>query len=251
MSTEQENIKLEQGTYEILRKRLESQTSELSNRLVNLNEARKAVFGSIETKLLNTQRISTEYNCVAWDMFTLNDNMLFGYNVQMGLKSEIEISDVLSVFKFNGNEFKKDNLNLLNHPAFHDDFKNLYRYYKETKFVKFFTSLPYLYMVFRIGKNDNDIKAFKWLIEEDGSLTYIDARSEHEINYPKQHEFSWKKTNRSQHREGTHSHISIEEKVFVETIGGDLTVKIEDNTCLLYTSPSPRDGATSRMPSSA
>ena len=29
------------------------------------------------------------------------------------------------------------------------------------------------------------------------------------------------------------------------------TSKAETKTCLLYTSPSPRDGATSRMPSSA
>ena len=32
---------------------------------------------------------------------------------------------------------------------------------------------------------------------------------------------------------------------------GDLNGAIEDQTCLLYTSPSPRDGLLSRMPSSA
>ena len=32
------------------------------------------------------------------------------------------------------------------------------------------------------------------------------------------------------HRHGTHPHISIEDRVFVETVGGDLTIKIEDNT---------------------
>ena len=30
-----------------------------------------------------------------------------------------------------------------------------------------------------------------------------------------------------------------------------LSVHLDNRTCLLYTSPSPRDGATSRMPSSA
>ncbi len=29
---------------------------------------------------------------------------------------------------------------------------------------------------------------------------------------------------------GTHPHISIADRFFVETVGGDLTVKIEDNT---------------------
>ena len=31
----------------------------------------------------------------------------------------------------------------------------------------------------------------------------------------------------------------------------DLLIVLDDNTCLLYTSPSPRDLSTSRMPSSA
>jgi hypothetical protein len=32
------------------------------------------------------------------------------------------------------------------------------------------------------------------------------------------------------HRYGDHPHVSILDKVFVETVGGDLTIKIEDNT---------------------
>ena len=32
------------------------------------------------------------------------------------------------------------------------------------------------------------------------------------------------------HRGGLHPHISIEDRVFVETTEGDLTIKVEDNT---------------------
>ena len=35
------------------------------------------------------------------------------------------------------------------------------------------------------------------------------------------------------------------------TIGADLDVRVSLSTCLLYTSPSPRDRQKSRMPSSA
>ena len=37
------------------------------------------------------------------------------------------------------------------------------------------------------------------------------------------------------------------------TVNGTITSKggTDENTCLLYTSPSPRDGLLSRMPSSA
>ena len=37
----------------------------------------------------------------------------------------------------------------------------------------------------------------------------------------------------------------------VLTLAQGVSVSVLDNSCLLYTSPSPRDGATSRMPSSA
>ena len=42
-------------------------------------------------------------------------------------------------------------------------------------------------------------------------------------------------------------------KIYVKdiTIGGDSPIVIQSMTCLLYTSPSPRDRQKSRMPSSA
>ena len=84
-------------------------------------------------------------------------------------------------------------------------------------------------MIFQIGKKIEDIKVFKWRKDND-TLTYIDNRSAHEVVYPEQHEFRWKKTNRDMYRHGDYPHVSIEDKIFVETIKGDLTIKIEDNT---------------------
>lgn len=55
---------LESSTYEIIRARLESQANELRKRLEQLNHERRDVFGSIETKLLHTERITTSNNCV-------------------------------------------------------------------------------------------------------------------------------------------------------------------------------------------
>ena len=37
----------------------------------------------------------------------------------------------------------------------------------------------------------------------------------------------------------------------MKTSVGDFTIELFDQACLLYTSPSPRDGLLSRMPSSA
>ena len=84
-------------------------------------------------------------------------------------------------------------------------------------------------MVFQVNESTSDIKSFKWLIKEQ-SLVYVDNRSDHEFKFPVQHEFKWQETNYDMHRNGSHPHISILDKIFVETIGGDLTIKIEDNT---------------------
>ena len=222
-------IKLEGGTYEIIRNRLLKQGEEMRNRLQQLNEARKNVFGAIETQLIANDRINTNNFCIARDIVAIGKRCLFGYNVHIGLRSGIQLSDVFSVYTFEENRFHKEALSFISDERFLVDFNNLYRYYKETTFSKFAVIGGYLYMVFQVSKNVNDIKAFKWLIQEEG-LVYVDARSEHEFRFPTQHEFQWVRAGRDNQRQGKHPHISIMDRLFVETIGGDLTIKVEDNT---------------------
>jgi hypothetical protein len=231
MSVEtKESVVLEGGTYEILRKRLQDHAKDLQSRVNALNSERKAVFGSIEPKLLATERITTENNCTPRDIAALGDTFLFAYNVQFGLKSTTELADVFSVYELKESTFEACPLLLLQDAQFLADFNNLYKYYKHTFFDRFFVVGPNLYMVFRIGKSPTDLKAFKWLITPEKTLKYIDNRSDHEYVFPTQHEFQWKRTSRDHYRDGRHPHISIEDRVFVECVGGDLTIKIEDNT---------------------
>jgi len=230
-------VKLEGGTYEILRNRLQKSGTELHSRLQKLNTERKAVFGAIDTRLIGTGRINTEHNCVPWDMVPVGRNFLFGYNVVIGLKTEVELSDVFGAYAYEGHEFHPLPLDLIANAQFAEEFRNLYKYYKNTQFVKFAVIGTHLFMVFRVGKSANDIKTFKWLLQGE-RLTYLDNRSDHEYVFPPQHEFSWKRTTRDMQRAGKHPHISIEDKVFVETIHGDLTIKVENNTATAST-PSP------------
>jgi len=220
---------LESGTYEIIRGRLREHGAELRSRLDQLNEARREVFGSIETTLLGTERITTANNCTSRDIFAIGDRFIFGYNVHIGLRSSTTLADVFAVYAYRDGAMHEESLDLLADEQFDRDFKEVYRYYKDAVFAKFFVREGYLYMVFRVGKAVDDIKAFKWLIEE-GSLKYLDNRSDHEVRFPPQHEFAWKRATRDQHLYGTHPHISIEDRVFVETVGGDLTIKVENNT---------------------
>ncbi|MFD2787132.1 DNA repair ATPase [Hymenobacter rubripertinctus] len=220
---------LETGTYEILRNRLQASGTELRQRLNVLNTERKQVFGAVDTRLLGTGRITTEYNCVAWDLVPVGGRFIFGYNVVLGLKAEPDLADVFGVYEYHDQEFRPLGLELLADAKFEEEFRNLYRYYKNTQFVKFAVLGPHLFMVFRIGKGASDVKTFKWLMRGD-TLTYLDNRSDHEYGFPPQHEFAWQRVTRDMQRGGKHPHISIEDKVFVETTGGDLTIKVENNT---------------------
>lgn len=225
---------LDAGTYEVLRGRLNSAANQLRQRIDQLNQARAEVFGNIETRLVETLRVTTEHNCVARDLVAIGQHFLFGYNVQFGLKTETHLGDVFAVYQFSDHQFHSRRLtSLLADARFERDFHELYRFYKGTYFARFFTAGPFLYLVFRVGKSASDIKTFKFRVpagDTDQPLEYIDNRSEHEVRYPPQHEFEWIRTTRDQHRYGAHPHISIEDRVFVECVGGDLTIKVEDNT---------------------
>ena len=224
------SVGLESSTYEIIRNRLTNSGKELRSRLDQLNEARKAVFGSIDTALLSTERVTTEHNCIARDLLAIGNRILLGYNIHFGLKSETDLQDVFAVYRHDEQTFHAESLDLISDPQFEKDVRDLFRYYKNAVFAKFAVRGPHLYMVFRVGKSVSEIKTFKWVIEKQSSLRYVGNRSDHEFTYPAQHGFEWKRTHRDLHQSGEHPHISIEDRVFVETVGGDLTIKIENNT---------------------
>lgn len=238
-AAESNEPQLERGTYEIIQNRLRTYSEDLRARINQLNVERRAVFGSIPTELISTQRITTSHNCTARDIVPVGDKFLFGFNVHMGLKTVTELEDVFSVYEFSDGAMHERSLDLIKDGAFEQEFFSLYKYYKDTSFQKFHLAGPHLYLVFQVGKTVNDTKSFKFLITE-GQLRYIDNRSDHEVNLPPQHDFKWVRTHRELHRDGEHPHISIDNRVFVETVGGDLTIKIEDNTedgSGIYTEP--------------
>ena len=230
-NNEKNTQQLEGGTYEIIRNRLLKEGTELRSQLTSLNDARKEVFGAIETQLISNDRISTSNNCIARDIVAIGDLSIFGYNVHIGLRSGIKLADVFSIYKFDGqtHAFVLQPMDFLQDEKFEADFTNLYRYYKNTTFSKFAVIGSYLYMVFQVSDKTSDIKTFKFLIKND-TLTYIDNRSDHEYQFPNQFEFKWVRARRDMQRMGEHPHISILDRIFVETVGGDLTIKIEDNT---------------------
>jgi hypothetical protein len=228
---------LDAGTYEILRARLGEQSAELARRAEALNTRRVATFGSAEMRLLGTERIRTENNCVPRDLIEVGGLMLFGYNVFIGLRTETSVDDVFAVHAFtrSGTDdgFRFDQATrpgLLDDPTFQRDFAELYRYYRQATLLQLRRVGPLLLAVFQTGPRADDLRVLRWKVAVDGTVTYVDNRGERDHVFPPQHDFEWTPTTRDQHVLGRHPHITIEDAVFVETVGGTLTVKVENNT---------------------
>ncbi len=227
---EGEGANLEGGAYDVIRNRLLNLNQDLIGRVDKLNAKRKQVFGGTESKITGNDRIQTENNCVARDIFSLEDLLVFGYNVFIGLRSEITLDDVFSVHMYEDGEFKQVEPTLLQNPEFLRHFQDLYKYYNQAKFLQFVKSHNRLLMLFQIGETTETVKVFRWSIDKDQNLKYIDDRGDTEYQLPAQHDFEWSPTGRDDQIVGNHPHVSIKDRVFVETVGGDLTVKIENNT---------------------
>ncbi|MGX7824030.1 DNA repair ATPase [Actinokineospora sp. 24-640] len=226
---------LDAGTYEVLRARLGEQAAELARRAHALNAARLEVFGGTEMRLVGTDRIRTEHNCVPRDIVQVGGLILFGYNVFIGLKPETAIADVFGLYRFarDGDAFRFEEADqaelpgLLADPGFIRDFGELYRYYRETRLLQLRSLDAKLLAVFQTGPRTEDIKVLRWA---KSPLSYTDNRGERDHVFPPAHDFEWTETTRDDHVLGRFPHISVLGTVFVETVGGNLTVKVEDNT---------------------
>lgn len=226
----------EGASYELLKKRLQQQGEALASKIGALNEARLAAFGRTDLRLQSRLRARTENNCVARDIVRVGDLLIFGYNVFMGLRKEIHAADVFSLYRLNdapgSEELEPVPLegSFLSDPRFVLDFRELYTYYKQASLTQLRINQHKLLAAFQIGQQITDLRVFRWSIEADGSLKYIDNRGERDIALPPTHDFEWTVSRREDHVSGKHPHVNILDTIFVETIGGDLTIKVENNT---------------------
>jgi MoxR-like ATPase len=230
---------IEAGNYEVIRARLVTQGQALKAKADALNAHRKETFGGTELSVSANARVRTENNCVPRDIVQVGGRLLMGYNVFLGLKQETSVDDVLSLQSFStgpdGAVFEHQRLEdlpsgFLNDPQFVKDFTDLYKYYRDTHLIQLRATDSMLLAVFRVGEAANDIKVFRWRLRKDDTLGYVDNRGDRDYTFPASHDFEWRLTTREMQVHGEHPHINIEDICFVETVGGDLTIKVEDNT---------------------
>ncbi|NQY64036.1 MAG: DNA repair ATPase [Alteromonadaceae bacterium] len=249
----------EGGSYELIQRRLTSIGEELNTQLKQLNDQRMSTFGSTEMKVAARVRVRTEHNCVARDIAAIGDTLLFGYNVFLGLKRNITVADVFSLHQVKESTNASDNsapdnlisdnsapdhltnsdLEIIDLPLqgsfledseFVRDFDELYTYYKKTYLSHVYRQGSKVFAIFRIGERVDDIRVFRWGIDANNQVKYIDNRGERDIKQPENFDFEWHKVSREQQENGKHPHFNLFDTLFVEAIGGTLTLKVENNT---------------------
>lgn len=225
------------GAYEVLKRRLQEQGSSLQAATERLNTTRLEEFGSSQMDVIGRVRIHTENNCIARDIVSVAGLLLFGYNVFLGLRKETQLDDVFSLYRLVETEqgYDVESVPLagsfLDTSSFRNDFDELYTYYKNTRLTELTVRDGKLLAGFQIGERITDRRVFRWSISSDGkTISYMDNRGERDLALPPPFDFEWHKTTREMAVQGRHPHINILDTVFVETVGGDLTIKIENNT---------------------
>lgn len=228
---------LDQGTFEVVRARLDSQGAALSALAGQLNARRQELFGGVATRLLSSVRVRTENNCVPRDLEVVGDRLVLGYQVFMGLKSTISVADVFTELRDDGtgvaNLDPEHQPRLMVGPGFEKDFKEVFQYFKDARLLHLRRTDRLLLAVFQTGSRTSDIRVLKWALTGSGAaeaIAYVDNRGDRDYVFPPSHDFAWTRTSRDQHIQGAHPHINIGDEIFVECIGGDFTIKIEDNT---------------------
>lgn len=219
------------GTYEVLRDRLTAQAGELARRAEALNSRRTEEFGSTRLELTRTERLRTEHTCVPRDIVSLGDAVLFGHNIFPGRGPETAVGDVLTLHDRDLNRLPDNAVpGLLDDPAFVREFAALFRYYRQAHILQLRRTGGRLLAVFQTGEKPGDIRVLRWALSDEGRATFLDARGERDHVFPPSHDFQWTRTTREDHVLGRHPHVSIEGEVFVGTVAGTLTVKVEDDT---------------------
>ncbi|MFY0675659.1 MAG: DNA repair ATPase [Neptuniibacter sp.] len=205
--------------------------------MTELNNARQEVFGTSSTELIGKVNVHTLNSCLPVDMAQVNDQLLFGYEVFVGLKAAPEVKDVFGLYTLHetDGQFRIESLPLdgtfLDDPRFTRSFNELYRYYQNAKLSQISRRDHWLYVVFQIGSRPEDRKVYRWQLKHGGLVEYVDDQGHQELDgLVHQQDVEWIETSRQDHIAGDFPHISINDKLFVECVGGDLTVKLENNT---------------------
>ncbi|MEU9409579.1 DNA repair ATPase [Streptomyces sp. NPDC048281] len=219
------------GAYEVLRARLTAQAGELARRAEALNVRRTEQFGSTRLELAGTGQLRTGHASVPRDLVAVGDTLLLGHNPAPGNGNAV--GDVFALYDRRLNRLPDDTVpGLLDDPAFVRETADLHRYYRQARLLRLHRVDGKLFAVFQTGEQAVDTRVLRWALTDDGRASFVDARGDRDRDHvpPPSHDVEWTATTREDHVLGRHPHVSVEGEVFVDTLGGTLTVKAENDT---------------------
>lgn len=240
MSTDRtglESIVQEGSAFETIQRRLKEQGGQLREQVSGLNQAREEVFGSAGMNVLGRARVRTENNAIAQDVVRLGDKLLFGFNLQLGLRKSLAVEDVFRLYHLNdgdsGFEMTEAAIegSFLTDARFATDFRELQQYYNTATLSQLVILKGMLLMAFRIGDKLDDLRVFRWELKPDGNVNrYVDNRGERDLTFPDRFSFPWKTVGRDSQVQGRSPHLNIADTLFVDNLRGNITFKVENNT---------------------
>ncbi|PSF05085.1 DNA repair protein [Marinobacter fuscus] len=249
--TELESIVQEGSAFETIKRRLKEQGTQLREQVSGLNQAREAIFGSAAMNVLGRARVRTENNAIARDVVRLGDQLLFGFNLQLGLRKTLVIEDVFRLYHLadgdGGFEMTEAAIDgsFLKDERFATDFRELQQYYNTATLSQLSVLKGMLLMAFRIGDKLDDLRVFRWELKPDGNVSrYIDNRGERDLTYPERFSFAWQSVGRDSQVQGRSPHLNIADTLFVDNLRGNITFKVENNTATgegIYADPVESD----------
>lgn len=221
------------GGYSILKRRLEPQAAFIEQQLSALNDQRAATFGGSKTAIEGNINLLTENNCVPVDMAKVGGVLLMGFDARVGMKKRLQIDDLLATYRITS---EQDGLQanqvalqetFLADPRFIKEMTHLLEYNADCSLRQISFQEKSLKIVFMANEKSQSMHVFTFS-EVGNDIVYQGTSMK--SGHHKRVSDGWIKTTDKDHVGGVSPHVSINDKLFVETIGGDLTIKLENNT---------------------
>ncbi|MFI0718634.1 DNA repair ATPase [Streptomyces sp. NPDC021224] len=209
---------LDADAYEVLRERLGGAARELAARAGALNGARQAVFGGGEVRLAGSERVATAQPALPADIAPVAGRLLFAAN-------PAQVTDVGDVLRLRDGDAPVPGL--LDDPQFVRDFRELYRYYRQTRLLRLRAAEGRLLAVFRTGPSATDVKALAWRTDERAGTCAYEGTTRDTPTDDGGHTVVWTPAGRETHVPGRHPHLAIG-GVTVDPTGGTLTIGVGD-----------------------
>jgi hypothetical protein len=228
--------------YAVLRNRLAASAAELGRRAQALDAARTAVFGAGEMQLTGVLRPRTERPSTPADIAAVGPYLLFAVN-PADPAAVGDVGDVFRVLRPAGSgagDAAGDSAatavaappGLLDDPVFLHDFRELYRYYRQTRVLRLRAQEGRLLAVFRTGAEPGDVRVLSWRAGPDGACAYEGATRESPARPAGAPALNWMPLGREHQVPGRRPHLAVPAAdggaLTLDTTGGRLRIRTGD-----------------------